>query len=150
MTPVSSLVTAMATALAGSAPLDQVTALNRVGLVMAPFTPSPTTAYADLTFATFTGATPKTVASGAQGSAQYPVTQQMVITIVEPVGGWRFVTTDAVNLPQTIYGFALFDSTGPGPLIGSELLPEPVTLVAAGQEINLGTVKLTMVLTPLS
>lgn len=150
MTPVASLIEAMAVALSDSVPLAQASALNRVGLVMAPFTPSPTTAYADLVLATFTGATPKTVALGAQGAAQDPVTNQQVITIVEPVGGWRFVTTDAVNLPQTIYGFALFDSTGPGPLIGCELLSEPVTLVAAGQEINLGTVKFTLVLSPLS
>jgi hypothetical protein len=74
----------------------------------------------------------------------------MVITIVEPLGGWRFVTSDAVNLPQTIYGYALFDSTGGPDLLASQLLPEPITLVAAGQEINLDTVKLTMVLTPLS
>jgi hypothetical protein len=74
----------------------------------------------------------------------------MVITIVEPLGGWRFVTSDAVNLPQTIYGYALYDSTGTPELIASQLLPEPIDLVAAGQEINLGTVKLTMVLTPLS
>jgi hypothetical protein len=150
MTPVQSLVTAMATALANTPPLDQVAADNRVGLVMAPFTPSPSTAYADLVLATFTGATPKVVALGAQGSAQDPVSNQMVITIVEPLGGWRFVTSDAVNLPQTIYGYALFDSTGGPDLLASQLLPEPITLVAAGQEINLDTVKLTMVLTPLS
>lgn len=150
MTPVQSLVTAMATALANTPPLDQVAADNRVGLVMAPFTPSPSTAYADLVLATFTGATPKVVALGAQGSAQDPVSNQMVITIVEPLGGWRFVTSDAVNLPQTIYGYALYDSAGGPDLLASQLLPEPITLVAAGQEINLDTVKLTMVLTPLS
>jgi hypothetical protein len=150
MTPAASLVAQMATALASSPPLDQVSALNRVGLVMAPFTPSPTTAFADLTLATFTGATPKTVALGAQEAAQDPVSNQQIVTIVEPVGGWRFVTADAVNLPQTIYGFALWDSTSPETLIGSQLLPNAVTLTAAAQEINLGTVKFTMVLQPLS
>ena len=150
MTPSAALVAQIATALATTTPLDQASALNRVALVMAPFTPTPQTLYADLVLATFTGSTPKTVALGAQGAAQDPVTNQEVITIVEPVGGWRFVTSDAVNLPQTIYGFALFDSTGPGPLIGSQILEEPVTLTAAGQEINLGTVKFTLVLNPLS
>jgi hypothetical protein len=101
-------------------------------------------------FATFTGATPKTVASGDQGAAQDPVTNQQQITVVEPAGGWRWVTTATTNLPQTIYGFALYDSTSPETLIGSGLLPEAITLTDAAQEINLGTVKFTLVLSPLS
>jgi len=150
MTPSDALVAQMASALATTPPLDQVTALNRVALVMEPFTPTRQTLLADLVLATFDGSTEKTVALGAQGSAQDPVTLQQIITIVEPLGGWRWVTSGTTNLPQSIYGFVLFDSSGPGPLLGSELLPEAITLTAIGQEVNLGTVKFTMVVNPLS
>jgi hypothetical protein len=150
MTPTDDVRLLIGTLLAAAVPLDQATALNRVGLVMAPFVPSGNLAYADLTFATFTGATPKTVALGAQQVGIDPVTGDQIITIVEPAGGWRFQATASTNLPQTIYGFALFDSTGPGPLIATELLPNPITIAASGQELNLGTVKLVVVQQPLS
>lgn len=150
MIPVKSLVSGMAIALAAAPPLAQATALNRIALIMAPFTPSPNLTYADLVLATFTGSAPKVVPLGTQQAGIDPVTGQNVITIVEPAGGWRFQATDTVNLPQSIFGFALFDSTGPGPLIATELLAVPVTLTAALQEINLGTAKLTLVLSPLS
>lgn len=138
------------TALANAVPLDQATALNRVALIKAPFTPDENLAYADLTLADFDGSTVLTVALGAQQVGVDPISGQQLITILEPAGGWRWITTGVTSLPQTIYGFALFDSTGPGPLLAVELLPTPIDLTAVGQQINLGSVTLTLVLTPMS
>lgn len=150
MLPTQALRLQIGTALAGTTPLDQATALNRVALISAPFTPNENLTFADLTLATFDGSTEKTVPLGSQEVGVDPLTGQQIITIVPPAGGWRFVSTGVTNLPQTIYGFCLYDSTGPGPLLACELLPTPISIVASGQQIDLGTVKLTLVLSPMS
>jgi len=149
MLPMLAIREAIGTDLATSAPLAQVTALNRVALVINPFTPEEGMALTDLTLATFDGHTALIVASGDQQVGLDPVTGDQIITIVEPLGGWRWITTGTTNLPQTIYGYALYDSTGPGPLLGVQLLPTPIGLTAVGQQINLGTVAFTVVQQPL-
>jgi hypothetical protein len=137
------------TALANTAPLDQASALNRVSLFKNAVTPNENNVIGDLTLADFDGSTAKTVALGAQEAAVDPVSGQQVITVPEVVGGWRWETSGVTNLPQTIYGFALYDSTGPGPLLGIELLPTPITLTEVGQEINIGKVCFRVALEPL-
>jgi hypothetical protein len=150
MLPMKDLRLQIGTALATTVPLDQASALNRVALVKAPFALDENLVLADLTLADFTGATAKVVALGAQGVAIDPLTGEQKITIVEPVGGWRWVTTALTNLPQVIYGYCLYDSTGPGPLLAVELLVQPVTLSAIGQQVQIGTVELTVNPSPLS
>jgi len=103
----------------------------------------------DLDLATFTGATPKLAGLGTQQAGIDPATGQQRVTILEPAGGWRWETTDAVNLPQTIYGFALLNEAL-DELYGVQLLDTPVVLTAAGQEINIGTVAMKIVQQPLS
>jgi len=103
----------------------------------------------DLTPATFDGYAPIAGAIGAQESGFNPATGEQVITIKVPAGGYRWETTGVTNLPQTIYGFALTDSTGAN-LLGAELLTTPVVLNAVGQVIDLGAVKITFVLRPMA
>jgi len=148
MLPVKAVRLLIGETLATIVPLDQASALNRVALVMAPFTPSEDLALGDLTLATFDGSTAKTVALGAQQVGIDPTTGEQRITVPDVVGGWRWETTGTTNLPQTIYGFVLYDSTGPGPLIASETLPSPVTLTEVGQEIIVGKVQIAISLEP--
>lgn len=149
MLAMKSLRLSIGTTLASSPPLDQATALNRVALFMNSVTPNEDMILADLTLATFDGHTEKTVAAGAQEAAVDPISGQQLITVPDIVGGWRWQTTGITNLPQTIYGFCLYDSTGPGPLLGVELLPTPITLTAAGQEVNVPFVRFAVSLEPL-
>lgn len=122
---------------------------NKVALIQAPFSANEDLVVGDLTLATFTGATPIAGATGAQQVGTDPATNQQIITIKEPLGGWRFITTALTNLPQTIYGYALLDSTL-ATLLGVQVLSTPITLTEVGQQINLGTVALTIQPTPIS
>jgi len=136
MVPTTAVQNAAATLLAANAAtLAPATDANVIALVMAPFTPNPTLVAGDLTLADFTGSTPIEGVTGTQPSGLDPATGQMIIDISPPAGGYRWETTDAVNLPQTIYGFALL-SNDLSTLLASALLPAPVLLTMANQEIK--------------
>lgn len=124
-------------------------AANKIALIMAAFTPDEVLVVGDLTLATFDGSTPIAGATGTQQVGNDPATGQQIITNKEPLGGWRWETTGLTNLPQTIYGWALLD-TALAVLLGVELLPTPVALTEIGQEINIGTAKLTVVEQPMT
>ena len=124
-------------------------AANKIALVAAPFALDENLVPADLTLATFTGSTPIAGAAGAQGVGTDPATGEQIITILAPVGGWRFVCSAPPGAPETIYGFALLNAAGTK-LFGAELLPLPITITLAGDEIDLGAVNITFVLQPMS
>lgn len=124
-------------------------AVKNVTLLKANFTPGPGTDYSTLTPADFTGSTAKTSPSGAQQAFVDGATGRQVVQLIEPVGGWHWVTTDAVNLPQTIYGFVLTNDDN-SETYGSELLPTPIVLTAAGQAVDLDQVRFVVANTPLS
>ena len=122
---------------------------NKIALIKANFTPQENLIVADLTLADFDGSTPLEGATGTQQAGIAPLSGQQVVTIIEPVGGWRWETTGVTNLPQTIYGYALLNDAGTV-LLGVAKLPTAIPLTAAGQEINLGAVSLTLLLQPMS
>jgi hypothetical protein len=150
MLPMQSIRLSIGTLLANAAPLNQVTALNRVALVKAPIALSENLTLADLTLADFDGSTELTVALGAQQVGLNPLTGEQEITVPGIVGGWRWITTGVTNLPQTIYGYCLYDSTGPGPLLAVGVLDTPIPLIAIGQEIILPELQLIINQTPIS
>jgi len=108
----------------------------KLGLIMAPFTPSPGLLFASLTLATFDGYTPLVPTPGTQPESLDPSNGDAIIDLADPVGGWRWETTGVTNLPQTIYGFLLYNSST-SLLYASELLPDPITLTAINQAIVL-------------
>jgi hypothetical protein len=122
---------------------------NKIALIMNPFALSENLRLADLTFATFTGSTAISGATGAQEVGVDPTTLQQVIEIKAPIGGYRWITGDTVNLPQTIYGYALTDSTGAN-LLGVASLPTPIILQDAGQFVSIDPVFMTIVPQPIS
>lgn len=134
---------------ADSTTLAPAITANQIALISDPFTPDENLVIGGLTLANFVTSTPLAGSTGAQSVAIDPATGDQVITIKVPAGGWRWVTTGLTNLPQTIYGFALTDSTG-ATLIGVAALPVPVTLTAIGQQVDLGEVTITFVKTPMS
>lgn len=122
---------------------------NKIALIAAPFSLTETTLLSSLTLATFTGATPLAGATGAQNVGLDPVTGAQVIQIKPPAGGYRWITGDLVNLPQTIYGYALLDNAG-AVLLALAQLPTALTLQVAGQFIEIDPVNITFVPQPMS
>jgi len=122
---------------------------NKIALINAAFVADENAVIGGLSFADFDGSAPKVCGTGDQQAGIEPATQDQLITMLEPAGGFRWETTGVTNLPQTIYGFALTDNAG-AVLLGVEQLDAPVTLTALGQEINLGAVQMRIVTNPIS
>lgn len=122
---------------------------NVIALIKADFTPSEDLVVGDLTLADFTGSTPIEGATGAQQVGIDPATQDQVITIIEPVGGYRWESTNTANLPQTIYGYCLL-SNDLATLLAVEKLPTPLAIQASGQFIDIGNAELRFVAQPIS
>lgn len=134
---------------ADAATLAPATDANLVGLFANNLTPSEDLIIGDVTPATFGGYAALAAGTGAQGVAIDPLTGDQIITIKEPAGGWRWVTSNATNLPQTVYGFYLTNDAE-DTLFAVGLLTTPITLQEAGQQINLGSVTFTVVAQPLT
>ena len=122
-------------------------AANKIALVAAAFTPSENLVIGDLTLATFTGSAPIAGAAGAQQVGNDPVTGEQVITILSPVGGYRFECSVAPASPEVIFGFALVDNAA-ALLLGVAVLASPITIRAVGDFVDLGAVEMRFVLQP--
>jgi len=149
MTPTSLISDSITDLIAADTTYLAAAAVKNVKLVKDPFTPGSGTDYAGLVVADFDGSGAKTAASGAQQSFVDALTGQSVVQLIEPAGGWHWVTTGVTNLPQTIYGYVVTNDDN-SETFGSELLTEPITLTASGQAIDLDQVRFTLVLSPLS
>src|SRR6266851_2618070 len=149
MLPMRALRMLLGSLLAGdNSTLAPVALNNIVSLVKQPFTVNENLTLAGLMLATFTGSTPKAGTLGPQGSGIDPATQQQVVTILAPAGGWRWVCTGTPATPETLYGYILTDSTGTVILGAAELL-NPLLISEIGDEIDLGSVMITFVLQPM-
>jgi len=149
MLPMLAVRTALGELLAADATTIGPVVANKVHLFINELTPTENTVVGDLTVATFTGNAAKATGAAPMLAAFDPATDEQIVTLKEPAGGWFWETADAVNLPQTIYGAALIDNAGTG-LLGIEMLDEPITLTGAGQQIDLGSLTFRFVLQPMS
>lgn len=148
MLPMIALRESLGTLLAAdTAHLNQAANANVMALIMAPFTPGEDLVIGDLTLATFTGNTPIAQVLGAAQTGLDPATGAQIVTIPPPAGGWRWITGDLVNLPQSIYGYCLC-THALAALVGVTQFATPISLGAAGQEINLGDVQMILSMTP--
>src|SRR6266404_3262845 len=86
---------------------------GHVVLFKAPFTPMPDLDPVAmlLTQADFDGYVANGISSatGTQNTALDPLTSDYLLQLKLPVGGFRWETTGTTNLPQTIYGFGVFN-----------------------------------------
>lgn len=121
----------------------------KVELVQAPFTPGLDTSSLTVTPATFTGSTPIAAGVPPHQLFQDPFTGDWFLQFKEPLGGWHWVTGDAVGLPQTIYGWVLLDAAGAA-CYGSELFATPIVLTAGGQGIDIPQVRYRLPAVPLT
>jgi len=112
------------------------TTFVEIHLSQTAFTPTPTLVIGDLTPPTFDGYAPLSAGSAATQVFVDPATGDIMIQMMEPLGGWNFQTTGTTDLPQTIYGFALTDTAG-AVVHGSQLLDTPVVIDGTGQGFNI-------------
>lgn len=112
-----------------------------VFLVIAPFTPSRAVAKADLVLATFTGSAAKASEAGTQQAYFDPLTQEQVVQLAEPEGGWMWECTAAPAETETVYGIVVCKGAT-ATTMGSGLLDEPVPISAIGDGVNIGSVQL--------
>lgn len=122
---------------------------NKIALFKNAIVPNEELSIDDFELADFDGSTPIAGATGAQAVAVDPVTGQQRITIKDPAGGYRWVTSGVTNLPQTIYGHVLLVNDL-SEWIAMEVWDEPVTLNATGQEVSVPSAKIDIVLNPAS
>lgn len=125
---VASLLNADTTWLANAAP-------NKVGLIVADFTPSIDQVLADLTISADTGLVPIAGVAGAQTVSKDPVTGEDVITIKPPAGGFLWETPGGFTGPVTVYGFAFFDGAATT-LLGTHKLDTPIVLNGGDQIVQ--------------
>lgn len=126
---------------ADSATLAPAALANVIALVKAAFLPSEILTIGALTLADFDGASPLACGVGSQAEGLDGNTNDSIITLKSPVGGWRWETTGVTNLPQQIFGHVLLDSTL-ATVLASESLPTPITLNAANQVHQLGALNI--------
>jgi hypothetical protein len=100
-------------------------------------------------FADFDGSDPILGTTGTQEVGLDPQTGEQIITMKEPLGGWRWAVTGSTNLPQTIQGYVLVDNGVTG-WIGLAIFDNPITLTEIGQQIDIGFATFRVVLQPLS
>lgn len=147
MTPVEAVTEAMLAAIGA----DTVTLAGACWVIpiKTNFTPDPAPTLVDADIADFTGATPKACGAAARPVLVDPATGNLFLNMPPPAGGFLWTASDAVNLPQTIYGVALSsDSTTVegADLLGTQLLDAPLTLTGAGETVQLDSVTFTLIL----
>src|SRR5882724_3183489 len=72
---------------------------NKVALIKAAFSPDENMEVGDLVLADFDGSTPLVAGPGDQQVGNDPATGDQIITILEPAGGWRWITSGSTHLP---------------------------------------------------
>lgn len=122
---------------------------NKIALVISDTEPSEDLEAADLDLATFNGSTPLLGATGTQQVGLDPVTGEQIVTIKDPAGGYRWECGATPGAPETVFGFALFNNDL-STLLAYERLPDPISITAIGQEINIGKATIRIVTEPAS
>jgi hypothetical protein len=135
MTPTQTMLDSVATQIATDTSVLAAALFVQVFLIKAPFVPGPTLTIGGLTPADFATSTPIANTSAVILKYTDPQTGEWLIEVPPPAGGWHWVVTAGTNLPQTIYGYGLMDSTG-AILYGTALFPTPLLLNASGQGLD--------------
>lgn len=127
--------------------LDQAADALLVHLSKSAFTPGPSRVIGDFTEADFDGYAALEAGTGTPQRFLDPVTGLWMVQILEPVGGWNWITTGLTNLPQTIYGCYLTLNDGTT-LVGCQRFGTQVVLTTEPQGINIDQVAVALSLTP--
>lgn len=136
MIPTKSVRAAAAILLAADAATLAPAALaNHMTLVKEPIIPGESLVFADITVADFDGSTAIDVGVGTQPSAFNPGSNDLVIDLKPPAGGFRWETTGVTNLPQTIYGYVLLNNAD-DTILAAGVFDTPIELTAINQRVD--------------
>lgn len=122
---------------------------NKIALITQVFTPSETLVASNLTLASGNGLDPIQGVTGAQSVGLDPVSQEQIILIKAPAGGYKWISSGTIGTPITLYGYALLDSTL-ATLLAVQAFPTPITITAAGYLVDVDPTEMTIVLSPIS
>lgn len=151
MLPVTSIRQAIADLLAAdTTTFAQAVTAVKLALVKNDFTEDENLVMGDFTKADFDGYADIAGVLGAQQVGIDPNTNEFVLTIKEPAGGWRWECTGGTGLPQSIYGFICFAPGGSGVLLCMKRFDEAIAITASGQYIDIGNAEVRFVLQPMS
>lgn len=95
----------------------------------------------DFVECTFTGSGALNAGTGVQPDFYDAGDGLLTILIKEPAGGWTWTCTVDPVAPENVYGCFLTDNAD-AVLLGAFLLDNPVTILAAGQGLNVARVTL--------
>lgn len=121
----------------------------KVHLIKTAFVPSESTAFADLTEATFVGGQAKSSGVGGQQSFRDTISGSRVVQLLEPSGGWHWQATAGTNLPEVIFGFAV-TSDDNALTFGSGVLPRSVNIEEIGDAVDIPQLRFSFSPVPLS
>lgn len=143
MIPAQTILTQIANLLATD-PTTLAPAAGGVAVKLATnaFSPSPGLSLASLTEATFPGYLAKNAGVGPQQLFGDPISQNLIVQLLEPVGGWVWLSSGAPTPAETIYGYYVTNNGGTV-LYGSALLPAPITITGGGQGVTVGFIRFT-------
>ncbi len=137
MQPTNAILNAMATLLAGDPnTLGETVGGVKIRLATNAFNPTPDNVIADFTEANFAGYAALLAALGPQQVFFDPTIGAKIIQMVEPLGGWNWVTTGAANLPQSIFGVFMTNNANTV-VLGSYRFQAPYVLTGPGQGFNI-------------
>lgn len=118
---------------------------NLMILFQNPATPGPQMVMADFTEADFDGYAARDVLYDGLPESIDPVTGDILISVPPETTAYLWETTGLTNLPQTIYGYAIVNSTKTT-VYAAERFDEPIELNAVNQSISIpGMPRLRMV-----
>jgi hypothetical protein len=128
MTPGQALIDGMWIALnEDPATLAQPTDNNKMVLLKADFTPSPNLDPLTITKCDFTGYADILVPLDAQVIGVDPLTNQKVIRLKEPLGGYNWLCTGTANLPQNAFGWIVLNDSENN-MWGCGKFPAPIVI----------------------
>lgn len=121
---------------ADSTTLSQTTNLTKVILFKNEVTVNMNTILGDLTEADFDGYAARDIAANAWPQSVDPATGDSMLDARPDSTPFLWETTGVTDLPQTIYGWAVVDSTGATLYCAQNLIP-PVVLSAVNQSVTI-------------
>jgi hypothetical protein len=112
-------------------------------LFQSEFIPSESLLLADLEKADFAGYADIAIELNAQQVGYQPGTDDSVMDVLPPVGGFRWESTADIDPAQTIYGWGILNHAKTV-LMASEIFDTPIVLTLAHQRVELPDAKITL------
>lgn len=147
LTPTNVLVQAASEAVAADASSLADAMGLKVHLCTDNIDPDGVTDFTALTEVTFMGGTAKTATMGAAQEGRDPATGRRLITIPEPVGGWRWECTMDIDPGETARLVVVTDNASAVTYSAAKIEP-PVTVTKTGDVVIVGSLDLLMQLNP--